>query len=72
LAFRTRSLVQGVAGARTPLAANLTGFGQREPVPIAVPQGGGRGSVGDILLASTLAVAINPWGNFAIVKLLRQ
>jgi hypothetical protein len=57
-------------------AANreFTGFGKLEPVPIepgryrmAVPA-----SVQDISLASVLAVAIKPWGNFGLVKLPRQ
>jgi hypothetical protein len=67
--------VRGVAGALAPLTANPTGFGKLEPAPIeprAVLRGGRRRSVRDIILASTLAVAINPWGNFAIVKLPRQ
>jgi hypothetical protein len=67
--------VRGVAGSLALLTANLTGFGKREPAPIqprAVLSGGRRRSVRDIILASTLAVAINPWGNFAIVKLPRQ
>jgi hypothetical protein len=67
--------VRGVAGSLALLTANLTGFGGFEPVRSSrgryrVAAAGALS--GDIILASTLAVAINPWGNFAIVKLPRQ
>jgi hypothetical protein len=58
-------------------AANreFSGFGKLEPVPIEPRRqrvADVLASVQDISLASVLAVAIKPWGNFGLVKLPRQ